>query len=371
MSARRETDLDVVRGLAILLAMGWHFNGQDTGIAPLDWLLWPGRAFGWAGVDLFFVLSGFLVGRLVMQEQRRTGGFDARRFLVRRAFKLWPILYIFLGAMALAVPWQTFAWQIGLHLQNYVRTPVATHLWSLAVEEHFYLAFALIFPLWARSAGEGRNTRALLGALALLIAAAPVLRFAAVQFGVVPVAIQIQTQYRMDALAFGVLLAAMCIHYPQLFDRLVQMKGLWALLALGLYAILSVTSKVSPGGMVAGFSLSYLAGGALLLLIYRCGIETWAPRLSGCVAFMGLYSYAMYIWHVPMAHAVTAVAKRLALPPALELLAAYGASIVAAWAVTRVIERPFLRLRDTLFPAFGSPQRRDAADLAVPRPLRP
>lgn len=369
MSAKRETDLDVVRGIAILLAMGWHFNAHETGVAPLDWLLWPGRAFGWAGVDLFFVLSGFLVGRLVMQERQRTGQFDARRFLVRRAFKLWPILYIFLALMALAVPWETFAWQIGTHLQNYIRTPVATHLWSLAVEEHFYLAFAVLFPIWARRCGPGGKP-VLLGTLLMLILAAPVLRFIAVQFEVEPVAVQMQTQYRMDALSFGVMLSVLCVHYPALFERLVQMKWLWAPLALGLYAVLAVTSKVSPVGMVAGFSVSYLAGAALMLAIYRSGVEKWAPRASAAVAFMGLYSYAMYIWHVPAARAVEAAARRVPLHPALELAATYGAAIVVAWAVTRAIERPFLKLRDKLFPAFGSRQGAVATELVVPGSLR-
>ncbi|MBI5334686.1 MAG: hypothetical protein HZB72_08900 [Burkholderiales bacterium] len=193
-----------------------------------------------------------------------------------------------------------------------------------------------------------------MGSLALLIVAAPLLRFIAVQRAIEPVVVQIQTQYRMDALAFGVLLSVLCVHYPAVFDRLVRLKWLWAPLALLLYTALALVSKASALGMVVGFSASYLAGAALLLLIYRSGIETWAPRLSAAVAFMGLYSYAMYIWHVPAARAVEALAKRVTVHPAIGLLATYGAAIVAAWAVTRAIERPFLRLRDKLFPAFGS-----------------
>src|SRR4051794_31012236 len=79
----RRLDLDVVRGAAILLALGWHFSGP-TGNVVLDALQWPGQHIGWAGVDLFFVLSGFLMGRLVLGEHRRTGTFDGRRFTVRR-----------------------------------------------------------------------------------------------------------------------------------------------------------------------------------------------------------------------------------------------------------------------------------------------
>ena len=58
----RRLDLDVVRGLAIVLALGWHFSGDPTGNVVVDALTWPGRMFGWAGVDLFFVLSGGRAG---------------------------------------------------------------------------------------------------------------------------------------------------------------------------------------------------------------------------------------------------------------------------------------------------------------------
>src|ERR687885_2717102 len=83
----RRLDLDVVRGAAILLALGWHFSGP-SGNVVLDALQWPGEHIGWAGVDLFFVLSGFLIGRLVLGEYRRTGTFDGRRFSPRRILKL-------------------------------------------------------------------------------------------------------------------------------------------------------------------------------------------------------------------------------------------------------------------------------------------
>lgn len=136
----RNKDLDIVRGIAVLLAVGWHINGAKSGDIILDALTWPGRTFGWAGVDLFFVLSGFLVGRLILRECLNTGSFDWPRFFVRRALKLWPTLYAFLFLMLFSgVAASDFLWQIGLHVQSYIHTSVATHLWSLAVEEHFYL----------------------------------------------------------------------------------------------------------------------------------------------------------------------------------------------------------------------------------------
>jgi peptidoglycan/LPS O-acetylase OafA/YrhL len=92
--SQREVDLDVVRGVAILLAIGWHLNASTYTV--FDWLLYPGARIGWAGVDLFFVLSGFLVGRMLLKERARFGRVKLSVFYARRIMRLWPVLYVFL-----------------------------------------------------------------------------------------------------------------------------------------------------------------------------------------------------------------------------------------------------------------------------------
>src|SRR4051812_34038425 len=232
----RRLDLDVVRGLAIVLALGWHFSGTPTGNRLVDALTWPGRQFGWAGVDLFFVLSGFLLGRLVLTEQARTGRFDGRRFTARRLLKLWPVLYVFLAVQVLAAPepWTSYLWQNALHLQNYAGTSL-THLWSLAVEEHFYLALALLFPLFARRRG---SPRLLAGILVGVLVAALALRIWGSIDGVSDVRLQWRTHFRVDSLAAGVLLALVSVHWPQTFERLRTNRRLLAgVLVLGVAEI--------------------------------------------------------------------------------------------------------------------------------------
>src|SRR3954451_21567996 len=153
----RRLDLDVVRGVAIVLALGWHFSPTRSGNAVLDALQFPGHQFGWAGVDLFFVLSGFLMGQLVLRERARTGGFDGRRFTARRVLRLWPVLYVFLAVQAVFddEPPGSYLWQNALHVQNFAGTSLP-HAWSLAVEEHFYLALAILVPVFARRRGSVR-----------------------------------------------------------------------------------------------------------------------------------------------------------------------------------------------------------------------
>src|SRR3954454_5878717 len=271
----RRPDLDVVRGLAIVLALGWHFNHRWSGNAVLDAVQWPGHMFGWAGVDLFFVLSGFLMGRLVLGEHARTGGFDRRRFTVRRILKLWPVLYLFLALHALfgAEPLGSYLWQNALHLQNYAGTSLA-HLWSLAVEEHFYLALALLFPLFAR---RGGSMKLLAGILAGILIAALALRVGGSLAGVSETRLQWRTHFRVDSLAAGVLLAVVSVRWPERFEALLRLRRLWlGVLALGV-VFLATVGKSGPVGSTLGFTVAYLTSAAVLLLLYQAG---WGPRLG-------------------------------------------------------------------------------------------
>jgi peptidoglycan/LPS O-acetylase OafA/YrhL len=345
----REIQLDVVRGLAIVLAMGWHLNGGAT--SPImDVILFPGRHFGWAGVDLFFVLSGFLVGRLVLLEIQREATFDYRRFLIRRAFRLWPVLYLYLGAQLIAAddPWQSYLPQIFFHLQNYFKTPL-DHLWSLAVEEHFYLALGLLLPLLIR---KGLKPKIFLFGIFGLIASATIMRWVGLALGLPLQNLQWQTQFRIDALAVGLLLALASVHYSETFDRLRKLRWLWATLALLGFSLLVWTGS-GQTRVVIGYSIAAFSSAALILAIYRVPIAPWITPFARVWAFLGLYSYSLYIWHNGFGN--VAATKVMAIihvtnPDAI-VVAKYGASVVGAFLVTKLVERPMINLRDRLFPS--------------------
>jgi peptidoglycan/LPS O-acetylase OafA/YrhL len=97
---KREIELDFIRGVAILMVLDYHFREMSIFFAPLAAMGFP--HFGWAGVDLFFILSGFLVGGLILREWKRSGNFDAGRFLKRRVLKIWPAFYFFLAIEVIA-----------------------------------------------------------------------------------------------------------------------------------------------------------------------------------------------------------------------------------------------------------------------------
>ncbi len=311
-------------------------------------------------MDLFFVLSGFLVGRIIFREYARTGRFEARRFLTRRIFKLWPMFYLFLFVEAMFGddPWQQFLFQNLFHLQNYL-SHAHPHLWSLAVEEHFYLAAALVLPLLMVRGWTARRFTVL---LLCVMAASPVLRVIGYLSGVDPIALWLQTQYRIDALCCGVLLAVLSVYNPMLWDRLVGLKPVWLLVTAAGVVWLILVPVTSPLGVTAGFSVSYLASAAFMLLLHRASWVNRSHKILRPVAVLGVFSYGIYLWHLAVGTATENALSRFVPDRAVQMLLGYVALTVFAIVITRLIEWPSLRVRERLFPA------RVRASSDAPRP---
>jgi peptidoglycan/LPS O-acetylase OafA/YrhL len=141
----RNLGLDVLRMLTILLVLGRHIDLPENP-SPL---LMAWKRGGWVGVDLFFVLSGFLISGLLFTEYSRFLRVDISRFLIRRAFKLYPAFWIMLCLTLVVrtvrgepIPPLSLSGEI-LFLQNYIGA-IWNHTWSLAIEEHFYLMLAFL-----------------------------------------------------------------------------------------------------------------------------------------------------------------------------------------------------------------------------------
>ncbi|MGH9560345.1 MAG: acyltransferase family protein, partial [Terracidiphilus sp.] len=133
----RNRRLDILRGIAVLLVVFYHGRVQDRLIGA-----------GWAGVDLFFVLSGFLISGLLFAEYKRTGSINLKRFFIRRGLKLYPAFYFLLFVTFVLEHATQHVRPLGAYLsemfyvQNYGPS-VWTHTWSLAVEEQFYILLPL------------------------------------------------------------------------------------------------------------------------------------------------------------------------------------------------------------------------------------
>jgi peptidoglycan/LPS O-acetylase OafA/YrhL len=361
-SGPRSQELDVLRAAAVTAVLVEHAPFKFSGIA------------GWTGVDLFFVLSGFLVSGLLFAEQRSRRHVAVGRFLVRRGFKIYPAFYALLAATIAirllhsgTVP-RAAALSELLFVQNY-GPRLWMHTWSLAVEEHFYFALAFVLGLLARSGREDafRRVPLVAAAVAVVVLAA---RTAFVYVWRPPFEMPMYaTHFRIDALLCGVAIAyAFHYHREWLDARLTSSRTRAVLWIVGGVCLAPVLTIPPDRAFVLGpgLTLSYLGYGcALLLMLPSAASPGRAPRWMRPVAFVGRHSYSIYLWHVPILLWVVAPLGRgrFALWEG-RFWPAGAAFVIVAIAggifMARVIELPALALRDRIWP-----RPADAAPLAV------
>ncbi len=349
---RREIELDFVRGIAILMVLDYHSPGRPL-FYPFRLLGFP--HFGWVGVDVFFVLSGFLVGGLLVKEWKVQGRIDSKRFLIRRGFKIWPQYYVFL-ILTVVMGHRTLhsLWGNLLNIQNYVGG--IPHTWTLAVEEHAYLLLVLCLAVAAR-----RRTRM----LNLLIFFAAVTIFVVVLRMILAIKgynVFNPTHTRVDGILYGVMLAILYHYKPEVFRRMQAWRWLWVGVLAVTLIFLRVADPSKPWMASLSWDYANAMGVALLMLLYRHREGRSRPAAYRFVAWIGLYSYGIYLWHVSVIWPVKAEAQRLHgwISVAWVALAPMILGIPLGIFFTKLVEFPALKLRDRLFPrrvdsAVGTP----------------
>ncbi len=348
--AWRAPGLDGVRALAVLAVLAFHEG--------LPWI--PG---GFLGVDIFFVLSGYLITDLLAARYRKEGRIGLGRFYQRRARRLLPALALMLVAVAAAVSllepgqrdtlrpavlgavsytsnwWQAFAHQSYFSL--YGPPPVFQHLWSLAVEEQFYLIWPLllaaILVLVRRPASRALFAwgGAVASALVMLAIYTP---------GADPSLVYYGTDTHASALMIG---AALAITFPlaqvaatagrarQVLD-LLGAAGL-VILAWAVWHLAGPNPVLYPYGLV----LAALAAGGLILAAAAPGrigrLLSWKP-----LRWLGIRSYGVYLWHWPVIAITTGMAPRSATSAPVRIIDTVLPIALAA-ASWRWLEEPILR----------------------------
>jgi peptidoglycan/LPS O-acetylase OafA/YrhL len=259
--------------------------------------------FGWLGVDLFFVISGFLVAGLLFSEYKKTGAMNIKSFLIRRGFKIYPSFYIFLLVNVVA-DWMMNHTQPGakpllaevLYVQNYFQG-ILTHSWSLAVEEHFYLILAgSFFILMKFNLFRPKPVYVLY--LLLLLAVQILLRAYIVLYVQQSSASISQTHMRSDGIIIGVLIA-----YLYHFTQIAAKAHYFRLILMPLALLLMLPGFVWwPGSMqmnLAGIALVNLGFGlAVLLIAGRHQIRPLQNKYLNAAGYIGKHSYSIYLWHL-------------------------------------------------------------------------
>ncbi|MBX6333162.1 MAG: acyltransferase [Gemmatimonadaceae bacterium] len=362
--------LDGVRGVAILLVFTYH---ALRGLPVVRWheeLINRAANAGWVGVDLFFVLSGFLITGILLEAKGGTRYF--RSFYTRRVLRIFPLYFACVALVIWLVPALHLAtpadaatlrseqWWYWTYLVNVMVArhdwPSAVwntgHLWSLSIEEQFYLLWpAVVLVL---------DDRALLRTAAALVLGATLLRGALVIAHASATAIYVLLPTRMDSLAAGAGLAV-----------LARAPGAWAALrrwapAAGTVAALALAAIIYREGMLySERRLTQLAGYPALVALAAVTIVSATSAPAGSVRawfwshpvlrFFGRYSYGLYVWHhlaIPLLR--TYVLPDAALPAfhgshlpgyALFYLLALAVSLGVALASWHLLEHPFLSLK--------------------------
>ncbi|HKO05085.1 MAG TPA: acyltransferase [Candidatus Acidoferrales bacterium] len=354
----RLKQLDILRAVAILLVLGRH-----------HYLVESWHRVGWTGVDLFFVLSGFLISGLLFTEYKTHGRIRVGHFLIRRGFKIYPPFYVMIawttGMFLLyhnRVPWSRFFSEI-FFVQSYF-TPLWVPTWSLAVEEHFYLALPILLLVFARLSKDRVNPFSALPKLCLVVAVVVLgLRFLSVSSSAAFVMERYsQTHLHVDSLLFGVLISYFYHFRPADFQRFAQKRGVWlgAVCCLCVAPCFFLELERSYFIQTVGQTLLYLGYGSLLILAVPLAGSSQGPpipilgRLGSWLASIGKYSYSIYLWHGPMQDWGLALLQRKGLLPAsriAEFWIYFACSIILGVMMAKIVEYPALKIRDRLFPS--------------------
>lgn len=370
--------LDGLRGIAVLLVIARHASAMRDPEGGISLVVHHAMRMGWVGVDIFFVLSGFLITGILIDTRGRPGSLKS--FYVRRVLRIFPLYFAVLAIVFFVLPWtpvggtpamerlqSNAAWFWGyavnilISLRGEASTPLALgHLWSLSVEEQFYLVWPFVVVLV--------SPRRLGRACLLLMAGAVLLRLGLIlATGWGTDAGYMLMPARMDALLIGGLLALLMRNDTGRLAVVRWHRPVGLLSAVSLAALIAWRGgleRSDPYVQVFGYvALSVLSFAAIAAVVSNQAPSRFSRVLkSPLLRAMGKYSYAIYVFHHPIIGFI-----RRTMPPlqyrwtrgsvlVSELFLFTVAAVLSfglAWVSWKVIEEPFLSLK-RYFPRTGS-----------------
>lgn len=353
-----------MRTIAILLVLLFHYRLFQR---P-DWIVTAG-VFGWTGVDLFFVLSGYLIASQLFGKVVKGRAISMSEFYIKRTFRIIPayaatlLLYFLIPAFkevdGLSPLWKfvTFTQNFGLD-QRYYRA--FSHCWSLCVEEQFYLVLPLlIIVMHFFKAG----IKAFL-VIPILFVAGFVIRIFVWRYYIVPVTagtpeftiawtkqMYYPTYTRLDGLLAGVAVAALAVFRPEFTKRLLQYGNLLLLASIALIGVAYVVciNRQSFTGSVYGFPMVSVAYGVLVLAAISptCILYKFKSKITSSIAIL---SYSIYLTHKGIFHLTQQWFGKLGVAgdSILMIVLCVAMAILAALMMRYAVEKPFLKIRDRI-----------------------
>ncbi|HEY6529727.1 MAG TPA: acyltransferase [Cellvibrionaceae bacterium] len=363
INGHRLAGLDSLRALAIIIVLLYHYKVVVSNEDTFGYI----TQIGWMGVDLFFVLSGYLICNQILQVITQKDTFSLRQFYMRRLLRTLPnyyavcLLYFIcsdtLTGIATA-PW----WQFLTFTQNFSFRPMATftHSWSLCIEEQFYLLVPLIFMLIA-----GAKRQALWAWLIIIIgmslglAARMVAWFSygqsSMSFGDYYQHIYYSSFTRFDELLPGIAIAVLKNFHAQAFNWLLNRANLILATGVIIFGILIYAFPHCHHQDTAGFNflLSTLGYSILALSFALITCAALAPNsvlakwhVPGA-AQIALWSYAIYLIHKPLFKLLIAPLAQMNInshtPLGISII--MGLSVFAGWLLFKCVETPFMIIR--------------------------
>jgi peptidoglycan/LPS O-acetylase OafA/YrhL len=313
---RRIPSLDGLRAISISMVIAGHLAGE--GYAP-DFL----RFYAIVGVKIFFVLSGYLITGILLREQDRTSTINLRHFYIRRVYRIVPAA-LFYMLVTFAVNWRTLRWyemaMALLYVVNYFPRPYPIgHLWSLSVEEQFYILWPSVLKRW-----HPHRTGILLG----LLVFSPVYNAALYYLNLTRKFGLVGLPSLADGLAVGCLAAVFAARWPRI------PKGLFATAILLMAAIPRFDASSTSRTLLELFVMNPLLNAAIACILIHVVQNPYRILNLAPVMWLGQISYSLYLWQQPFVN------------PASPMRYGVLAALAMACCSYYLIERPLLRYRD-------------------------
>ena len=357
--------LDHLRALAILLVLGFHYQLGYFG-RP-EWTK-QFNQFGWTGVDLFFVLSGFLISSQLFAQIKKGKNISLKEFFLKRFFRIIPIYFVVVGIYfcfpffrekeALPPLWKflTFTQNFGLDIKNF---GTFSHAWSLCVEEHFYLFLPLILIFLQMTQLFKKGYWLLI----MLFVAGFVTRLYSWHEGYLPAVgnesslaswtefVYYPTYNRLDGLLVGVSIAAIYQFLPKAWNKISNYGNHLILVGLVLLtaAYFFCSDLSSYATSIVGFPFISIGYGFLVMgaICPASFLYKWNSKITTLIATL---SYGIYLSHKGVIHMAQEIFSNWGIDKNgnVMFLICIAFCILIAWLLHLAIEKPFMKWRDVM-----------------------